>query len=166
MIHSVHRYRSPDVPQSKRRDDDCRFRRVFCPVVTRRRDHSKSRHCQRLQSPGADARCGRKSRLRHRLREIGYKPPTPEQEAEIKKRIAEWKGAIDPMECGMRALKGMRRNDLYILSHPEWEQIMRQRHEASMAALPRGVSMAHERESKSSEMTHESICAAGFGKRC
>jgi short-subunit dehydrogenase len=34
---------------------------------------------------------------------------------------------MDPLECGRKALRGVRRNDLYILPHPEFEKGLRDR---------------------------------------
>jgi NAD(P)-dependent dehydrogenase (short-subunit alcohol dehydrogenase family) len=44
--------------------------------------------------------------------------------------------AMDPLEAGRLVLRGMRNGDLYILSHPEYEQLMRERSEALAAAIP------------------------------
>jgi NAD(P)-dependent dehydrogenase (short-subunit alcohol dehydrogenase family) len=46
------------------------------------------------------------------------------------------KFAMDPLEAGRLVLRGMRNGDLYILSHPEYEQLMRERSEALAAAIP------------------------------
>jgi len=35
--------------------------------------------------------------------------------------------AMDPLEAGRQVLQGIRRNDLYILSHPEFEPVVRER---------------------------------------
>lgn len=43
---------------------------------------------------------------------------------------------MDPIELGQRVLEGIKRNDLYILTHPEIEPIIRERFEALLAALP------------------------------
>lgn len=43
---------------------------------------------------------------------------------------------MDPLEVGRRVLRGIRRNDLYILTHPEIEPILRERFEAILGALP------------------------------
>ena len=39
-------------------------------------------------------------------------------------------GAMDPLEAGRLVLRGMRNNDLYILTHPEFAPMIRERHEA------------------------------------
>lgn len=44
--------------------------------------------------------------------------------------------AMDPLEAGRLVLGGMRNEELYILSHPEYEQLMRERSEALAAAIP------------------------------
>jgi NAD(P)-dependent dehydrogenase (short-subunit alcohol dehydrogenase family) len=43
---------------------------------------------------------------------------------------------MDPMEVGERVLRGIRRNDLYILTHPEYEAGLRERFEAILASMP------------------------------
>lgn len=43
---------------------------------------------------------------------------------------------MDPLEVGRRVLRGIERNDLYILTHPEIESIIRERFAAILAALP------------------------------
>lgn len=43
---------------------------------------------------------------------------------------------MDPMEAGRLVLRGIRNDDLYILSHPEFAQGMQDRHAAMMASIP------------------------------
>jgi len=43
---------------------------------------------------------------------------------------------MDPMEIGERVLRGIRNNDLYILTHPEYEQGIRDRFQAILASIP------------------------------
>jgi NAD(P)-dependent dehydrogenase (short-subunit alcohol dehydrogenase family) len=43
---------------------------------------------------------------------------------------------LDPVEAGECVLWGIRNNDLYILSHPEYEQAIRDRSEALLASIP------------------------------
>jgi NAD(P)-dependent dehydrogenase (short-subunit alcohol dehydrogenase family) len=43
---------------------------------------------------------------------------------------------MDPMEVGQRVLRGILRNDLYILTHPEYEPGLRERFEAILASVP------------------------------
>jgi NAD(P)-dependent dehydrogenase (short-subunit alcohol dehydrogenase family) len=47
--------------------------------------------------------------------------------------------SMDPLELGRLVLRGMQSNDLYILTHAEFEPIMRERAEALLASIPRDV---------------------------
>jgi short-subunit dehydrogenase len=67
----------------------------------------------------------------------GYGAHAAEQAAReqfMKTRILP--AGMDPMEVGRRVLQGIRRNDLYILTHPEYEPGLRERFEALLAAMP------------------------------
>lgn len=46
---------------------------------------------------------------------------------------------MDSTEAGEWVLRGIRRNDMYILSHPEYEHVLRDRWEALAASIPRHV---------------------------
>jgi hypothetical protein len=46
---------------------------------------------------------------------------------------------MDPLEAGQLVLRGMRNNDLYILTHPEFESIMRDRGDALIASIPKDL---------------------------
>lgn len=43
---------------------------------------------------------------------------------------------IEPLEAGECVLRGIRNNDLYILSHPEYEQAILERNAAILASIP------------------------------
>lgn len=43
---------------------------------------------------------------------------------------------MDPLECGERVLEGVRRNDLYIFTHPEFREGVRERMEAMLVSFP------------------------------
>jgi NAD(P)-dependent dehydrogenase (short-subunit alcohol dehydrogenase family) len=43
---------------------------------------------------------------------------------------------MDPVECGERILRGIRRNDLYIFTHPEFKEGTAEHFEAMLAAFP------------------------------
>jgi NAD(P)-dependent dehydrogenase (short-subunit alcohol dehydrogenase family) len=60
-------------------------------------------------------------------------PPSAAEEALMRKFMAV---AMDPAEAGRRMLEGVRRNDLFILTHAEFEQPTRERLEALLAAFP------------------------------
>jgi NAD(P)-dependent dehydrogenase (short-subunit alcohol dehydrogenase family) len=96
---------------------------------------------------------------RNRPRELsdtGFKPD-PHALAAMQARRAQHPDpaggpGMDSLEAGERVLRGIRNNDLYILSHPEFEQTIRDRSEALLASLPFGeppvpqARLDHERE--------------------
>jgi hypothetical protein len=43
---------------------------------------------------------------------------------------------MDPIECGQRILRGIRRNDLYIFTHPEFKEGAAEHYDAMLAAFP------------------------------
>ena len=57
---------------------------------------------------------------------------SPERAAALRSFVA---AGMDPFECGDKVLEGVRRNDLYILTHPEFEQGIRDRFEALLASI-------------------------------
>jgi len=59
--------------------------------------------------------------------------PTAEVEAMLRKFMAV---GMDPVVAGESVLAGIRRNDLYILTHQEFEQTVRERMEALLASFP------------------------------
>lgn len=75
--------------------------------------------------------------------------------------------SMDERTCGERVLGGLRNNDLYILTHPEWEQMMQYRHAALMAAVKRNSLPNLQLQSASFKMAQNSIYAAERSrKRC
>lgn len=46
--------------------------------------------------------------------------------------------AMSPIEAGQHVLRGIRDNALYIFSHPEFREVLAERHAAIMAAVPNG----------------------------
>lgn len=43
---------------------------------------------------------------------------------------------MDPVETGERVMRGIRNNDLFIHTHPEWRAGYQSRHDAVMRAIP------------------------------
>jgi hypothetical protein len=43
---------------------------------------------------------------------------------------------MDPLEAGERVLNGIRNNDLFILTHPEFRDGMKERYDAILASVP------------------------------
>lgn len=67
---------------------------------------------------------------------------------------------LDPLYTGQLLLRGVCNDELYILSHPEWEPMMRHRHEALLAAMPQDQNPNAERQWRAREMTEKSIYVA------
>lgn len=56
---------------------------------------------------------------------------------ELERIVKEQSDSImDPVEAGERVIQGIRNNDLYILSHAEYEQLLRERYDALLASIP------------------------------
>ena len=63
--------------------------------------------------------------------------PDPRVHAERQETIKRiFSAGMDPLEAGQLVLRGIRKNDLYILTHPEFEQGIRDRNEALLASIP------------------------------
>jgi NAD(P)-dependent dehydrogenase (short-subunit alcohol dehydrogenase family) len=56
-----------------------------------------------------------------------------ERELEERPNSPHW---MDPVECGERVLEGIRRNDLYIFTHPEFREGAEERFRAILASFP------------------------------
>jgi NAD(P)-dependent dehydrogenase (short-subunit alcohol dehydrogenase family) len=65
-----------------------------------------------------------------RNEEVAQRPPPPPQRP---REPVVW---IDPMETGERVIRGIRNNDLFIITHPEFKAGFKARHEAIMRACP------------------------------
>jgi len=75
------------------------------------------------------------------LKDSGFKPD-PKMLARMPKEMREMRGpppGMDALEAGQRVLRGVRNNDLYILTTPEFEQEFKARGEAIVASLPADV---------------------------
>ena len=82
------------------------------------------------------------------LADSGFKPD-PKMFADMPKELREMRGpppGMDALEAGQRVLSGMRNNDLYILTTPEFEAEFRARGEAILASLPTDVNASPARE--------------------
>jgi NAD(P)-dependent dehydrogenase (short-subunit alcohol dehydrogenase family) len=56
-----------------------------------------------------------------------------EQQLQARPNNSLW---MDPVECGERILRGIRRNDLYIFTHPEFKEGAAEHFDAMLAAFP------------------------------
>lgn len=70
------------------------------------------------------------------------------------------KYAMEPREVGQLVLRGMRNNDLYIVTHPEVEFVLRDRHEALIASIPTDVHAPEERQALVRSIFRDSIYSA------
>jgi NAD(P)-dependent dehydrogenase (short-subunit alcohol dehydrogenase family) len=60
-------------------------------------------------------------------------PPSPADQSAMQRFFA---ASMDPLEAGELVLRGIRQNDLYILTHQEFETVVRERSEALLASFP------------------------------
>jgi NAD(P)-dependent dehydrogenase (short-subunit alcohol dehydrogenase family) len=75
------------------------------------------------------------------LADTGFKPDSKLM-ARMPKEMRQMRGpppGMDPFDAGKRVLQGIRNNDLYILTTPEYEDEFRARGEAIVASLPTDV---------------------------
>ena len=70
---------------------------------------------------------------RHRLG-VG-RDANGESDALRERRIRAMAAGMDPLECGRKVLRGVRRNELYILTHPEFREGFNDRVQAVMHAF-------------------------------
>ncbi len=79
----------------------------------------------------------------------GFKPD-PKMLAEMPKELRDMRGGpppgMDSLEAGQRVLRGVRNNDLYVLTTPEFEGEFRARGEAILASVPTDVKATPTRE--------------------
>ena len=85
----------------------------------------------------------------------------PQMLAAEKNVINDPKLALSALEAGQLMLRGMRRNDLYILTHPEFAQVMRARNEALLAAIPTDLHPSAERVAYARSVAENSIYVSG-----
>ena len=84
----------------------------------------------------------------------------PKMIAEASKLINDPRLALTPLETGRLVLRGMRNNDLYILTHPEFAPIMQSRNEALMASIPTDLHPTVERLAHGRAIAQNSIYGA------
>lgn len=73
--------------------------------------------------------------------------------------------AMDPFEAGRLVLRGMRNNDLYVLTHPEFEPVMQARNDALIASIPRDLSPTDARLEMARSGLRNSIYAIELNRR-
>jgi NAD(P)-dependent dehydrogenase (short-subunit alcohol dehydrogenase family) len=92
---------------------------IFCPGL--------------VQSNIIEAEKMRPPELVNEVAKPSTSAPSPEVEAAMRKFMAV---AMDALTAGQQVLTGIRRNDLYIFTHQEFEQPTRERMEALLASFP------------------------------
>jgi NAD(P)-dependent dehydrogenase (short-subunit alcohol dehydrogenase family) len=88
---------------------------VYCPGLVNTNFH--------------ESEAGRPAKFAEAGREL-----SAEAKARVKATILS--NGMDPIEAGERVLRGILRNDLYILTHPEYTVGLRERFEAVLASMP------------------------------
>jgi NAD(P)-dependent dehydrogenase (short-subunit alcohol dehydrogenase family) len=80
----------------------------------------------------------------------------PDMMDAVRRSVEDREVSMDPFTVGRLVLRGMRDNDLYILTHPATQQILKDRYEALAASFPRdseraelGVALTREGHAKS-----------------
>ena len=108
---------------------------AFCPGVVRSniRDFNRNRP-EELENP-ASVRTQQNRQMERRTAQARSQM-TEEQLAAMRERYS--KGAMDPLECGRKVLRGVRRNDLFIITHPEYGQGIEDRCQALTLSIPSG----------------------------
>jgi NAD(P)-dependent dehydrogenase (short-subunit alcohol dehydrogenase family) len=72
---------------------------------------------------------------------------------------------LDPFEVGELVLDGIRNNDLYILSHPEYESFIRERNDALLASIPKNLPPPSSGRLALTELVRTPIYAAERNRR-
>ena len=65
--------------------------------------------------------------------------------------------ASDPLDIGRLVLKGMQNNDLYILTHPEFNVVVQHRNDMIMASCPPDVQPSEEKKALAKSVLERSI---------
>jgi NAD(P)-dependent dehydrogenase (short-subunit alcohol dehydrogenase family) len=75
----------------------------------------------------------------------------------LEEALKDFKGASEPREIGEWVLRGMRANQLYILTHPEFNVVVKTRSDAIIASSPNGYHPGDEREAIAQSLLRDSI---------
>jgi NAD(P)-dependent dehydrogenase (short-subunit alcohol dehydrogenase family) len=101
------------------------------------------------------------------LADSGFKPD-PKMMAQMQAAMKEMRGpppGMSTLEAGQLVLRGMRNNDLYILTSPEFEAEFRARGEAIVASIPADVKVPEGREQMGRMILGKQIYAAERDRR-
>jgi NAD(P)-dependent dehydrogenase (short-subunit alcohol dehydrogenase family) len=75
----------------------------------------------------------------------------------LEKFLKDFEPALDPLGVGECVLRAMRRNDLYILTHPEFNPIIQSRNDTVLASSPGDVHLSEARRSLARSLLERSI---------
>jgi NAD(P)-dependent dehydrogenase (short-subunit alcohol dehydrogenase family) len=78
----------------------------------------------------------RPAHLRNEGQTFTPPPPPSEQDKERMARMSDPSVWMDPLEAGERVVRGIRNNDLFIMTHPEFKAAYQARHDAIVRACP------------------------------
>lgn len=108
---------------------------AFCPGVVRSniRDFNRNRPDE-LKNTAEEER--QRNQERQRMMAQARSQMSEQQLEAMRERYSN--GAMDPLECGRKVLRGVRRNDLFIITHPEYGQGIEDRNEALFRSIPVG----------------------------
>ena len=84
---------------------------------------------------------------------------------EVMSREEQWQPLMDPLEAGTHVLRGIRNNDLYILSNPEYEQVLRDRCEALLASVRDDANVPSEGRRAIARISRNEIYAHEYDRR-
>jgi NAD(P)-dependent dehydrogenase (short-subunit alcohol dehydrogenase family) len=71
--------------------------------------------------------------------------------------LKDFKLALDPLEIGQVVLRGIQNNDLYVLTHPEFNPLIQCRHDAIIATTPKDMPPSDERHALANSALQNSI---------
>ncbi len=101
------------------------------------------------------------------MTDTGFKPDA-KMMAAIPKEVREGRGpppGMDPLDAGQRVLHGVRNNQLYVLTTPEFEGEFRARGEAILASVPTDVTTTPAREAVGRAILGKTVYAAERDRR-
>jgi len=101
------------------------------------------------------------------LPDAGFKPD-PKMMEQMRAAMKDMRGpppGMDALEAGQRVLRGMRSNDLYILTTPEFEKEFQSRGEAIVASVPTDVTIPPGREQMGRMILGKQVYAAERDRR-
>ena len=101
------------------------------------------------------------------LPDAGFKPD-PKMMEQMREAMKNMRGpppGMDALEAGQRVLRGMRSNDLYVLTTPEFEKEFQSRGEAIVASVPTDVTIPAGREQLGRMILGKQVYAAERDRR-